>query len=100
MGEIPHEKALVERFAKAPFAILGVNTDESKDEFRKKITEHDIPWQNIFAGSTEQGVPAKWGVMAYPTTFLIDHHGYIRHRDVRGEGVGDAVQKLLMEMDN
>ena len=100
MGEIPHEKALVERFAQAPFAILGVNTDESKEEYRKKIAEHVITWSNIFAGSTEEGVPRNWGIMGYPTTFLIDHHGYIRHRDVRGEDVADTVQRLLMEIED
>ena len=32
MGEIPHLKALVERHKEDPFAIVGVNTDDDKDE--------------------------------------------------------------------
>jgi len=100
VGEIPHEKALVERFKNAPFAILGVNTDDSKDDFKKKIAEHGVTWQNIFAGSTEKGVPADWGITGYPTTFLIDADGYIRHRDLHIDDVAAEVRKLLMEMDD
>lgn len=43
-------------------------------------------------------MPAQWGVLGYPTTFLLDRNGVIRYRDLRGEAaVGQAVEKLLAE---
>jgi hypothetical protein len=97
VGEIPHEKALVERFQGQPFAILGVNTDADKNEYRKKILEHGITWNSIFAGSPDSEIPNSWGIMGYPTTFLFDVNGVLRHRDLRGDDVAPAVAALLAE---
>ena len=59
MGEIPHEKALVERFGSQGFAILGVNTDADKDDFLNKKEEYGVTWRNLFNGSPDGGVPSK-----------------------------------------
>jgi hypothetical protein len=98
VGDIPHEKALVERFGKDGFAILGVNTDEDKKMFQEKKAELGMTWRNVFNGNTETGIPNTWGVMGYPTTYLIDHKGVIRARGLRGESVDPVVETLLQEM--
>ena len=36
---IPHERSLVEKYKDRPCAIVGVNTDSSKDEYAKKAAE-------------------------------------------------------------
>jgi len=97
VGEIPHEKALVERFQGQAFAILGVNTDQSKDQYRLKIKEHGISWKSIFAGSTDSEIPNAWGISGYPTTFLFDANGVLRYRDLRGDDIAPAVEALLAE---
>lgn len=98
MGDIPHEKALVERFGNDGFAILGVNTDEDKAVYLKKKAEHGVTWRSVFNGTTETGIPNTWGVMGYPTTYLIDHKGVIRARSLRRESVDPVVEALLKEM--
>jgi hypothetical protein len=98
VGDIPHEKALVERFGKDGFAILGVNTDEDKQMYRKKKDEHGMTWRSVFNGTTETGIPNTWGVMGYPTTYLLDHKGVIRARNLRRESVDPVVESLLKEM--
>jgi len=98
VGEIPHEKALVERFGSQGFAILGVNTDADKDDFLNKKEEYGVTWRNLFNGSPDGGVPSKWGVMGYPTTYLLDHKGVIRGKGLRGEAIDPVVEKLLEEM--
>lgn len=100
MGEIPHEKALVERFGEQGFAILGVNTDGDKEDYLKQKEEHGVTWRSLFNGSPDGGVPAQWGVMGYPTTYLLDHKGVIRGKDLRGERVDPVVEKLLKEMQS
>lgn len=98
MGEIPHEKALVERFGEEGFAILGINTDGDKEDYLKKKAEYGVTWRSVFNGSTDGGIPMKWGVMGYPTTYLIDHKGVIRAKDLRGASVDPAVEGLLKEL--
>jgi peroxiredoxin len=98
VGEIPHEKALVERFGEEGFAILGINTDADKEDYLKKKAEYGVTWRSVFNGSPEGGIPTQWGVMGYPTTYLIDHKGVIRAKDLRGTSVDPAVEGLLKEL--
>ena len=36
---IPHERSLVERMKNEPFALIGINTDKSKDDYRKQAKD-------------------------------------------------------------
>ena len=97
MGEIPHQKALVERLKDEPFAIVGVNTDDDKDVYRKKLIEHGVTWRSSWQGSTEGPIPTAWGINSYPSVFVLDANHVIRYVDARGEELGRAVDKLLAE---
>ena len=97
MGEIPHEKALVERLKDEPFVILGVNTDEEKDEYRKRVAEYGVTWRSAWQGSTQGPIPTAWGVNSYPTIFVLDADHVIRHMNARGEELGRVVDGLLAE---
>ena len=98
MGEIPHEKALVERLKNEPFALLGVNTDDDKDEYRKKLADYGVTWRSSWQGSTAGPWPTQWGINSYPTIFILDEHHVIRALDARGEDLGKVVDGLLAEM--
>ncbi|MEQ1892733.1 MAG: hypothetical protein ABL998_09345 [Planctomycetota bacterium] len=95
MGEIPHEKALVERLKNEPFVLLGVNTDDDKDEYRAKLVDHGVTWRSSWQGSTGGPWPTQWGVNAYPTIFILDEDHVIRAMDARGEDLGKVVDDLL-----
>jgi alkyl hydroperoxide reductase subunit AhpC len=98
VGEIPHEKALVERLKDAPFALLGINTDDDKDVYRKKAADYGVTWRSSWQGSTEGPIPTAWGVNSYPTIFVLDEDHVIRHINARGEELGRVVDGLLAEM--
>ncbi len=97
MGELPHLKALVERYPSAEFAILGVNTDSDRDVFRARCAESGVTWTNLFQGSTSGPIPRAWGVDAYPTTFVLDPAGVIRSDAARGEELERLVAQLIAE---
>ena len=97
MGEIPHQKALVERLKNEPFAILGVNTDEDKEAFKQKLAEFGVTWRSSWQGSTGGPIPTQWGVNSYPTVFVLDQEHVIRRIDARGEELGKVVDELLAE---
>ena len=97
MGEIPHERALVERLKDEPFVLLGVNMDEDKEEYRKFLLEAGVTWRNSWQGSTDGPWPTLWGIEAIPTTFVLDAEHRIRFLDTRGEELGRVVDVLLAE---
>lgn len=95
MGEIPHLKALVERHADAPFAIVGVNTDEDKGEYRRKAQQYGVTWRSAWQGSTGGPLPTSWGIDSYPTVFVLDAKGVIRSVNARGKELEKTVDELL-----
>jgi len=99
VGEIPHEKELVELYHDQPFAILGINTDNDADDYRKQCEEMGVTWTNIFNGSTDGGVPEAYGVQGYPTSYLLDTEGRIRYKDLRGKRLLKKVAELMAEME-
>lgn len=98
MGEIPHQKALVERYAGRPFAIVGVNTDTDKDEYRRQVDVYGVTWRSAWQGSTHDGIPVQWGVDAYPTIFVLDADHVLRVIDARGEQLERVVGELMAEL--
>lgn len=99
MGEIPHQKALVERLKDEPFAMLGVNTDDDKDEYRAKLAAHGVTWRSSWQGGTDGPWPRQWGIDSYPTILVLDADHVLRALNPRGEALGVEVEKLLAEME-
>ena len=98
MGELPHLKSLVQRHKDDPVAVLGIDTDGDKAEFKKRCAEAGVVWPNIFEGSTGGKIPALFGVRGYPTIYVLDAKGVIRFKNARGEALSKAVETLLAEM--
>jgi hypothetical protein len=99
VGEIPHQKALVERHKDEPFAIVGVNTDSDKDDYEKKVAEYGVTWRSSWQGGMDGPVPTTWGVDSYPTIFVLDADHVIRYLDARGPQLGRVVEELLAELE-
>ena len=47
---IPHERSLVEKFKDKPFALVGVNSDETPEKLREVQKKEKITWRSFFAG--------------------------------------------------
>ncbi len=87
MSLIPHERALLERFKDQPFAIVGVNGDREPDALAKALAKTPIPWRS-FRDERPGGnfISGEWKVAGWPTLYLIDHQGIIRHKWVGAPG--------------
>jgi len=75
---IPHERSLVERLADAPFALVGINTDNDREEYLRLAEELGVSWRSSWQGSTSGPLARGRGVQVYPTLMLIDHKGVLR----------------------
>jgi peroxiredoxin len=97
----PHERSLVERLADKPFTILGVNSDANRDELKKVMEKEKITWRSFWdGGSTGGPIASKWNVHGWPTLYVIDAKGVIRHRWVGSPGdkvMDEAIDALVQE---
>ena len=94
---LPHEKALVKRLEKEPFALVGINSDGPADKVRKLLADNKITWRQAIDGSTSGPLATRWNVQGWPTIYVIDAKGVIRYRDVREDAMDKAVEALLAE---
>ena len=100
----PHERLLVKRLADKPFALIGVNSDKDKDQLRKRMAEEQITWRSFWNGPKGTGGPISevWNGHGWPTLYLIDHKGVIRHKWEGSPGdkiLDDAIEKLVREAE-
>jgi thiol-disulfide isomerase/thioredoxin len=91
---IPHEREMVERLKDQPFALVSISVDEKKKTLTDFLTKEPMPWTHWWNGN-EGGVIEAWDVRYYPTIYVIDAHGVIRHKDLRGDELEKAVTALL-----
>ena len=89
---IPHERSLVTEMKGKPFAILGVNTDSAEiyAEWQKKLP---TTWRSFADGDPEGPICKRWCIGGFPTVFVIDRDGVIRHIDP--DDLDKAVKELV-----
>lgn len=97
MAMLPHEKTLVQRLTGQPFALLGINSDGDADDVKKILAERAITWRQAIDGDTSGPLATKWNVNGWPTIYVLDAKGVIRHRDVRDAEMEKAVLALVEE---
>ena len=97
---IPHEKELVAKLKDKPFALVGVNSDESRDALITWQKENGVTWRSAFDGSTSGPIATAWNVRGWPTIYILDANGVIRFKNLRGKEMEEAVEKLLAETNS
>jgi Thioredoxin-like len=98
---IPHERSLVADLKDKPFALIGMNSDKDKADWKKQAAENGVTWRSFWNGpdGTSGPISAKWNVHSWPTIYVLDKKGMIRFKNVRGEAMTKAVEELLAEDD-
>src|SRR5947209_7666185 len=100
----PHERSLVKKLADKPFALVGVNSDKDRDALKEMLEKEQITWRSFWNGPQGTGGPIAedWGVTGWPTLYLIDHKGVIRHKWLGSPGdeaLDEAIEKLVAEAE-
>jgi thiol-disulfide isomerase/thioredoxin len=106
MQLVPSEKTLVEKMKGRPFVLLGVNGDENR-ELAKTISMRDgIHWRSFWNGGPGRGIALEWGVLGWPTIYVLDANGVIRDdglvyfHELRGTGTHDEmIENLVAEAE-
>lgn len=77
----PQQRALVKRLQGKPFALVGVNSDKDKDALQKVLEKRGVSWRYWWdGGGTEGPISTAWNVQGWPTIYVLDHKGVIRHK--------------------
>ena len=96
-----HERSLVKRLEGKPFVLIGVNSDRDRAELKKVMNKEKIPWRSFWNGGSTRGrISRRWDVHGWPTLFLIDAKGVLRHKHVGSPGdkaLDEEIDKLLKE---
>jgi peroxiredoxin len=93
----PEWRDLAARLKGAPFALLSVDTDPERGNLTALIKDGTITWRCWWDGPNRPICEA-WGVARFPTVYVLDARGTIRHIDPRGKGLDRAVDALLKEI--
>ena len=95
----PHERSLVKRLENKPFALLGVNSDP-KENLKSVLKKEKMTWRSWWDGGNTSGpIATKWNVSGWPTIYILDHKGVIRHKNLRDQKMEKAVEELLKEAE-
>jgi hypothetical protein len=94
----PHERSLVKRLEGKPFALLGVNSDQDRQQVIANNQKEQITWRSWFDGGTQGPICQQYKIKGFPTIYVLDQHGVIRYKNVREGAMDQAVDTLLREM--
>jgi hypothetical protein len=100
----PHERSLVKKLADKPFVLIGVNSDRDLTDIKAKLEKDEITWRSFWNGKEGTGGPIskEWNVQGWPTLYIIDHKGIIRHKHLGNPGdavLDKAIDKLVAEAE-
>jgi hypothetical protein len=100
-----HERSLVKRLDGKTFAIVGVNSDEDREKMKDVLEKERITWSSFWNGPDGTGGPIskKWNIRGWPTLYVLDHKGVIRHKFVGSPGdkiMDETLDKLVKEAES
>jgi peroxiredoxin len=95
-AELPNVLETYNKYHSKGFEIIGISLDEDKTKLTDFTKAKDMKWQQYFDGKGwENKLAQQFGVQSIPATFLVNGEGVIIAKDLRGDDLGDAVQKAL-----
>jgi len=99
----PHERSLVKKLEGKPFALVGVNSDPDKAELKKAMEKENITWRSFWDVTTSGPISTRWAIEGWPTLYVIDHKGVIRHKHLGNPGdkkLDEEIEKLVKEAED
>jgi thiol-disulfide isomerase/thioredoxin len=95
-AEMPNVIATYRQYHAQGFDILGVSLDQDRDKVTAFTQASGMAWAQYFDGLGWDNLLAKqYGVDSIPMAYLLDQHGVIIGKALRGGELGAAVAKAL-----
>lgn len=94
-AENPNMIALYNKWKDKGLEIISVSIDavKDKDKWIEAIKTDGITWLQVWDDKGETN--KAYGITAIPRTYLLDQNGVVVQKDLRGEELNKAVEKML-----
>jgi thiol-disulfide isomerase/thioredoxin len=90
MAQIPHIRALHEKFSNVQ--VIGISADQDSSKMKNAIAGNQMKWTHVW--DENRLLATQLNVLAYPSLILIDRSGKIVYRRT-GSGNDDKLLKIL-----
>ncbi len=79
--------------------LLGINSDEDREELKKTIEKENITWRSWWDDGRINGpIQTHWQVRQRPMIYLLDAKGIVRHKNIAEEELKPALDHLMKEL--
>ena len=96
VADYPQNRKLVEIYKDRPFALFSVVADEEPRTVDEAIAKGEITWRCWYDGM-DGPIARRWNIRHWPTVFVLDAQGIIRHYEPDDEKLPDLVEALVRE---
>lgn len=101
-SEYPYQRLLLELYKDRPFALVGVNSDSDAAEAKKSKIDRGLSYRSWWDGygqkNTRGPIATAWGVVGWPTIYVLDERGVVRFVNLRQEDLLKGVKQLMNEL--
>jgi len=88
--------AVYQKYRPWGFDIIGVSLDDDRNAVVNYTTAQGMIWPQYFDGQGWENKLAKqYGIKSIPMSYLLDRHGVIVGKGLRGQALDLAVDKAL-----
>ena len=92
----PEMVKIYQKFHPKGFEVLGVSLDKDMESWKKAIQEDKLTWTHVSdLKYWESEVVSIYNIGGIPMTLLIDKNGIIVAKNLHGEQLEAAIQKIL-----
>ena len=92
-AEIPKMKKMYADMNKKKVEFLSISIDAKKDNWTKAMADEEMPWQQGWVADAGKEVMKTYMFSGIP--FIIDKHGHIFKKNVRGEAIRRAIDEAI-----
>jgi thiol-disulfide isomerase/thioredoxin len=97
----PHMRTLTRRLRGRRFSVISINAEPEKivKDLKDAWTSEGNTWRCIFDGTWEGPIQKAWNIQFFPTIYVLDSNGVIRHKNLQEKALDEAVETLLLEAE-
>ena len=98
---VPEEKRLAAKYAGRPFAILGVNGDDTPALALKTAAKTGLAWRSLWRNKARMfSHPEEtWNIGGWPTLYVVDHTGTIRATPHHTDKLDATLDRLVADAE-
>lgn len=91
--ELATLKKLYAKADKSRFELIGIVGESTADEVNDRIIKSEIDWPLILSDDKNK-IAKRFGIIGYPTSFLVDPDGIIIEKNLRGKKLESRINEL------